>query len=250
MDYNDWVFAVQRLLNYEQTNTEFLDILPRMIEYAEQRMYVEFDFLATLGSQTTTLTANNRNVALPANVIVCQSLNVVTPYTTTNPDLGSRNSVTRVGIDFLNALYTSSANPTVPVYYAIIGLPTYGPPVTVGGYNILLGPFPDQNYTLEVIGTVRPDPLSPTNTTTFLTTYCPELFLACTMIFGAGFQQNFGQQSDDAQLAQSWESQYGLLKAATNIEDMRRKAASVSWSPYIPTPPANTPRDRAPNAPA
>lgn len=248
MDYDAFVFAAQKTLNYEATNTDFLDIVPRMIEYGEQRLYVEFDFLATLGSQTKALTTNNRNVTLPSNVVVCQSLNVITPAATL-PDAGTRNPIIRVGIDYLNALYPSGSGATVPKFYAIIGAPVVGPPQTVGAYTVLLGPTPDQAYNLEVIGTVRPDPLSPTNTTTFLTTYCPELFFAATMIFGAGFQQAFGQQSDNPQLAQSWESQFQLLKSVTNVEQLRVKAASVSWSPYTPSPLANVSRDRANAAP-
>ena len=142
MDYDAFVFAAQKTLNYEATNTDFLDIVPRMIEYGEQRLYVEFDFLATLGSQTKALTTNNRNVTLPSNVVVWQSLNVITPAATL-PDAGTRNPIIRVGIDYLNALYPSGSGATVPNFYAIIGAPVVGPPQTVGAYTVLLGPTPD-----------------------------------------------------------------------------------------------------------
>jgi hypothetical protein len=246
MNYKDFSFAARKILKYEATDTAFDEILPRMIEYGELRIYLDFDFLSTLASQATTLTANNRNVVLPANVIVCQSLNVITPASQTSPDLGTRNPVNRVGVDFLNALYTSAAGAAVPEFYAVIGQPTIsGGTITAGAYNILLGPFPDQAYTLETIGTVRPTPLSSANATTFISTYCPHLFVAACMVFGFGYQRDFGGQSDNPQTAQSWENQYQALKTPTLVEELRRKSAEVSWSPYFPTPPANTPREVA-----
>ena len=249
MNYDDVVFEAQKILKYEASDNTFLDILPRMIDYGEYRIYVELDFLCTLASQTTTLVASNRNVTLPSNIIVAQSLNVITPSATTIPDNGTRNPLTRVGLDFLNALYPSSSGATVPEFYDIIGLPTLGPPITAGAYNVLLGPFPDQAYTLEVIGTVRPSPLSESNSTTFLTTYCPQLFIAACMVFAFGYQRDFGAQASDPQTAQSWENIYQGLKSATLIEELRRKSAEVSWSPYSPTPQGNVARDNASAAP-
>lgn len=248
MNYQEAVFACQKILKYEATDTTFLDILPRMFEYADERIYTEFDFLCTLASQSVTLTANNRNMTLSSNIIVLQSLNVITPASTA-PDAGTRNPLLRVGVDFINAQYPSSTVTTVPTIYAVIGLPTIGSPTTAGPTNILLGPCPDQNYTLEEIGTIRPDPLSETNTTTFTSTYCPELFIAACMVFGFGYQRDFGSQSDNPQAAVSWEAQYQALKTPALIEQLRVKSASVSWSPYIPTPPANAQRDRANAAP-
>jgi len=249
MDYQEFVFIAQKILKYEATDTTFTDMLPRMIEYTEERIYIDFDFLCTLTSQTALMTASNRNVTLPSNIIVAQSLNAITPFTAASPDLGTRNPLTRVGVEYINALYPDSTSAGLPVYYAIIGLPTLTPVITAGSYNILLGPFPDQAYPLETIGTVRPAPLSPTNTTTFIATYLPHLYVAGAMVFGFGYQRDFGAQSDATGTAQSWEAQYNSLKAGANVEQLRAKAASVSWSPYQPTPTANVSGDHA-SAPA
>lgn len=250
--YSTYVQAVQNILvdPASNTDTSLQNIIPRGIEYAELRIYRDLDFLSTLGSQTTTLTSFNRNIALPESIVVCQTLNLITPSSVTNPDLGTRTPLTRVGLDWLNTIYNSATNSAPPEYYTIIGTPaTSGNIITVGTYNILLGPFPDDTYTLEVVGTVRPSPLSQANPTTFLSTYLPDLFLAASMVFFFGWQRDFGAQSDNPQTAQSWENTYNNLKASVNIEEIRKKAASVSWSPYIPTPLANTSRDRA-SAPA
>ena len=212
MDYNTAQFIAQKILKYEAGDTTFTDMLPHMIGYAEKRIYVDFDFLCTLASQNTTLTSNTREVVLQTNIIVPQSLNVITPVSTTNPDAGTRNPLTRVGIDYMNAVYTSATNAALPQYWALIGNPTIGTNTTAGAYNVLLGPFPDQAYTLETIGTVRPTPLSPTNPTTFISTYCPDLFVAAMMVFGFGYQSDFGGQASDPGTAMSWNAQYEAIK--------------------------------------
>jgi hypothetical protein len=95
---------------------------------------------------------------------------------------------------------------------------------------------------------VRPSPLSFTNQTTFLSTYMPDLFLAASMVWGFGYQRDFGGQADDPATAQSWEHQYESLRIGIDVEEMRKKSASVSWSSYHPTPTANTQRERAASA--
>ena len=102
-----------------------------------------------------------------------------------------------------------------------------------------------RKLTAEFIGTQRPDPLSTDNPNTFISDNLPNIFVAASMIFGAGYLQNFGQASDNPQLAQSWEGQYQNLKAGVSIEELRRKAQSVQWTPYMPTPVANVSRDRS-----
>jgi hypothetical protein len=102
--------------------------------------------------------------------------------------------------------------------------------------TVIVGPWPDANYMVEVIGTVRPTPLSASNTTTYLTLYLPDLFVAASMIFAAGYQQNFGSQADNPQQAQSWSAQYDKLFPSANIEEMRKKYASQAWGSLQPTP--------------
>lgn len=242
-DYQTYVNTVANILDIPQQNAEpdYNQIIPRMIEYAELRVYRELDFIATLAAQTTTLTASTQTAALPTNIIVPQSFNITAPAT---------GDVIRVGADYINSIYPPGSTTGQPIFCALIGNPTIGATITAGPQNLLFGPIPDQNYTLSILGTLRPSPLSPANTTTFLTTNMPDLFLAASLVFGFGFQRDFGAQSDDPQAAQSWENQYQALKQGVNIEEIRKKAASVSWSPYIPTPQANTQRDRASAAPS
>ena len=249
-DYTTYISTMQNLAVAPQSGNDanFQAIIPRMIEYSELRIYRDFDFLCTLASQTAILTGSSRNVALPSNIVVCQSANVITPSSATVPDNGTRNPLQRVSIEYLNAVWpssTPSTTPSIPKFYAEIGNPTIGTTINAGPINIVVGPPPDANYTMEIIGTVRPTPLSPSNPTTFISVNMPDIFVAASMIFCAGYQQNFGAGASDPAAAMSWSTQYDALKSGVAIEEMRKKAASIEWSSYSPTPAANQPRDRA-----
>jgi hypothetical protein len=94
--------------------------------------------------------------------------------------------------------------------------------------TIIFGPWPDKAYVVEVVGTIRPAPLSPTNTSTFLTNWLPDLFIAASMIFVTGYQRDFGAQSDDPNAAKSWDNEYSKLLASAGAEEMRKKFANGS----------------------
>lgn len=235
MNYADYVQSLQLMTVVPTNNTDiwFQQILPRGIEYAELRIYRECDFLTTVSTATGTLTSGSRNLTVPGSIFIVNDINIITPSSETDPDLGTRTPLYRVSIDYINTIWGNSGILAIPQCYTMLT-----------NTDIRFGPFPDANYTAEVIGVVRPAPLSPSNTTTFITQNMPDLFMAASMIFFSGYQQNFGAQSDDPQMAQSWENQYQMLKSGVNAEEMRRKAQSVSWQPYTPSPGANVPRDR------
>jgi hypothetical protein len=98
----------------------------------------------------------------------------------------------------------------------------------------MVGPYPDAAYNVELIGTVRPTPLSPTTTSTWISTYLPDLFLAASMIQMSAFKMNFGAQSDDPKMAQSWETQYVTLRDSAATEDAMRKYYATGWTSDLP----------------
>jgi hypothetical protein len=98
---------------------------------------------------------------------------------------------------------------------------------------------PDDRYLLEVIGTVRPAPLSPDNDYTYLTNFLPPLRFAATLIFLTGWQQNFGFQADNPQMTVSWEAQYKTLFDSINVEEQRKRYAAGAWASLWPTPVAH-----------
>lgn len=215
MNYADYIAIMCKLLTYDLNDAGFLAWSPRMIDYAEQRIYREGDFLTTVVSDSTVATsANTRILNLPTDqyLFVVQDVNIITPAGTTNPELGTRNPLTKTTKEWLNVTWPSVTGATVPQYVA-----------TQSDQTFLLGPWPDQAYTVEFVGTIRPTPLSPTTPTTFLTLHLPDLFMAASMIFATGVQRDFGAMSEDPAVAQSWENQYGKLLASTSMEEMRKK---------------------------
>jgi hypothetical protein len=227
LTYATYKTALATLSVVPETDANWLSILPDAIEYAELRIYRDLDLLSTVSTNTSFSTATNASkVALTQGTFVTlQNVNVITPAGTINPDLGTRVPLLPVSKEYIQYAWPSATNAAVPQYFAMIDERTFS-----------LGPWPDAAYTLEIIGTVRPATLSVSNTETFISQYLPDIFLMASMIFISGYQRNFGRQSDDPQMAQSYESQYqALLKGAT-VEEYRRKFAASGWTSTSPSP--------------
>ena len=213
------------------TNAALQVELPIIIDTAEQRCYRELQLLDTIVRDSSgALTANSRNFTFPQQFVVSESINVFTPVITNT----TRTQMIPVSREFLDAVYGNEASvnvPSIPHYYAMIT-----------DQSIIVGPPPDQAYSLEVVGTIRPTPLSAANPTTYLTQYLPDLFFAASMSFAAGFLQNYGAQSDNPQMAGSWENTFTALLGSANKEEEMKRYASQAWSPKPPAPLATPPR--------
>lgn len=248
MIYSDYVTAIANLMVLAETITDptsatpstdpnFNSILPRGIEYAEQRMYQELDLLQNVTTATTLTTANNRAITIPGALVVLNSLNVITPAGAVPDASGStRNPVTRTTTEALAFIWpqgtaVDAVTPSIPRWFA-----------NKDNTTVFLAPAPDGGYTLEFSGIFRPAALSASNISTILTTYIPQVFIACSMVFFSGYQRDYGAQSDDPKLAMSWETQYAELKKAAVDEIARMKAQAPQWQPFSPTTQATPPR--------
>jgi hypothetical protein len=212
-------------------DTNFQAAIQFGIQDAEERICREVDFLGAVVTQTTSLTAGNRNLNWGNSFFVVESLNIITPATTTNPDQGTRNPVLPTTKESCDYLYPSATASGVPQY---LGRVTQS--------NAVLAPWPDQAYTVEITGTQRPVPLSSTNTTTFISTYLPDLMVAATMIYMAGYQQNFSSTGDNPQMATNWQGHYKDLLQSATLEEARKKFEAEGWSSKQPSPIATPPR--------
>lgn len=230
---NSYVQQIATMAVVEPTNPEYLIILPQMITYAENRMYRDLDFLFTsIATTAYGLTAGNRQIAVPAGVfVVPEQINVLVG--SSNPDTATRQPLTPTTKEFLDAVYGSGAS-------ANRGLPKYFCPFD--DYTFLVGPYPDQNYTCELVGTYRPDSLSASNQTTFISLYLPDLFIMASMIYISAYQRNFGRANDDPQMAVSYESQYQALLKSAMMEENRKKFEAAAWSSQSPSPVATPTR--------
>lgn len=219
MNYNQFVLRLADTIGLDKDDYNFVVEIPTVIDYAEQRLYRELDLLSTLITDSTgTTTASQRDFTLPATFITIQNVNIITPANTTM-STGTRNPLMPVSIAVMDLLWPSNVNNTgVPTLFAMRDNTT-----------LLLGPTPNDTYYVQVRGTQRPVPLSSTNSTTILTTYIPDVFLAAAMVFVSKYDEKA-------------EAQYQLLKQSAEVEQFRAKFQSQSWSSQKPTP-ANPPRN-------
>jgi hypothetical protein len=208
------------------TDAAYLTILPQMIAYAELRMYRDLDFLFT--SATTTaygLTVGSRIINVNdetfpnGTLVVPEQINVITPAGISNPDLGTRTPLLPTTKEFLDATYGSSGYTGTPIYW-----------VPFDSYTFLVGPYPDANYTVEIVGTYRPASLSTTNKTTFISLNLPDLMIMASMVYISAYQRNFGRANDDPQMAVTYESQYQTLLKSALSEENRKKFEAAAWS--------------------
>lgn len=228
----------------------FNTIIPAALNYAEQRICRDLDLTSTVIATTKTLTANVSTYSLPmvvgsgsAYFTTVQNINVITPSTETFPDSGTRNPLIPVSKEFMQFSWPSSSGSNTPQYFSIQG----GDLATEGQSSIIinLGPWPDLAYTIEIVGTIRPSTLySATNgdNTTFISQYLPSLLLMASMIYISGYQRNFGRQSDDPAMAQSYESQYQAMLKGAMVEEYRKKFEASAWSSMSPSPIASPTR--------
>jgi hypothetical protein len=225
LDYNSYVSSLANLMTADPLQPEFQIFLPDCITYSEKRMYRELDLINTVAAASGNLTAFDRLFNLPAapygSFITTQGVNVFAN--------GQRVQLQPVSISFLNAVWGTAATAGVPEYFAMLTQDSF-----------LVGPYPNQNYAVEIIGTYRPEPLSITNQTTFITEYLPDLFLAASMVFASGYQRDFGAQSDNPAQSQSWENQYTLLFKGANLEALRQKFSGPAWTSLSAIPVADS----------
>ncbi len=226
-------------MNDEEVN--FTRILPAMMLYADGRIYRDMTFLATRTTQPVQLTAKVREFVLPPTVIALRSINVITPVGAVT-NTSKRKLLERISPEALDYFWPqASFQPSVPQKYAVVGdqpgaLVPPSPPDGGLQHLVRLMPEPDQAYYAELFGDIRPAPLSAKNPTTYLSVFYPELFICACMIFGTGYQRDFGAQSDDPQRAVSWEGQYAYLKNGIMPEAarMRGEVLDAAAQPKAP----------------
>lgn len=234
LTYATYVDQIATLAVVASNDANFQIILPQAITYAENRMYRDLDFLTTVATNTSyATTSGTRQVNIPVSAFVTlQQINLISPAGTTNPELGTRISLLSTTTDFLNMVYPSNTGAGQPQFFAMLNQNAF-----------VLGPWPNAAYTLELVGTVRPDSLSATNTSTFISLYLPDLFIMASMVYVSAYQRNFsGASANDPQMPVSYESQYMTLLKGATVEEARKKFQSSGWASMSPAPVASPSR--------
>ena len=242
LTYNLYVTQIAALAVY-QVNTvsgvvtpvdaTFATVIPQMLNYAELRIQRDLDLQGLLTTNTYSLSSNSNTLQISVNdFVTIQDFMVVvggvpTPLLPTSREM----------------ILNTYGNPNFvgpPLYFAPYG----GDASTFGStyQNYLFGPYTDQSYTINAIGTVRAQSLNAFNTNptagtsaTLISTYFPDLLLMASMIYISAYQRNFGRESDDPQMSVSYESQYeGLLKGTT--EENRKKFLAAAYTSQSSSP--------------
>lgn len=235
MNYTLYVAQLANFFPIDPGSSNFVTFLPGNIEYAENRVYRELDLLATqITDATAQVSSGNRNFTLPTGVgtyITVESISIITPAGTLSSN-GNRKALMPVSPEYIDLTHPSGSVFT-------------GTPRFYGRRNntlVILGPAPDKTYYAEVVGTQRPTVLSSNNSSTILTQYVPDLFMAAALVHAYGYMKDFGGMSDNPQAAVSWEQQYQTLKKSADVEQARAKFQSEGWTSEHPSPVASPPR--------
>lgn len=209
-------------------------IMPAIIDYLEGRIYRELDLpVVSIVDTTVSCSSGVRVISLSTGqgeILVITTLNLLTSAGATS-SFATRIPLMPASQAVVDTIYPSAAssNTGQPAYFT-----------RLGNTQLVLGPTPDQAYGTEVIGTIRPAPLSASNSSTWLTQNFPEGMIAAGMIFATGYMRDFGAQSDNPQMSQSWENQYQALMKSMTVDASRMKFESQGWTsqqPQTQTPP-------------
>lgn len=213
-------------------DSNFGGIMPAIIDYAEGRLYRELDLpIAHIANTDSVCSSGARTVLMSTTngeILTIDDLSFYTPVGVQT----NRVPLIPTSVAVINAVYPDNAVTGPPQYFSRIA----------NDRRLVLGPTPDQAYQLELLGTVRPEPLSASNSSTWLTQNLPELMVAAGMIFAAGYMRNYGAQADDPKMAQSWEGQYSSLIQSAKVDAARMKTQSEAWTSRQPSPLATPPR--------
>jgi hypothetical protein len=129
MDYSQ---LVQEINSYTENQYQTADI-DTFIKQAEQRIYNTVQFPAIRKNMTGTTTAGNKYLTCPAGWLATFSLAVIDPVTDEYSYLLNKD------VNFIRAAYPAPDDQGKPEYYALFDQNTF-----------ILGPTPDDNYTMEL----------------------------------------------------------------------------------------------------
>ena len=245
LTYSTYVTQIAEMAVVDPLDANFVAILPSMLDYAELRIYRDLDLMSTstaFHAPSIRLNSGNRNLSFPmtlpngsGSIVVTEQINLILPAGETDPDGPAASRVTLLPTtkEYLDVVYgaNGTASRAQPQYF------------TAFNENLFfVGPVPDQTYYVEVVGTYRPNTLSASNTTTFISQYFPDMLIMASMIYISAYQRNFGRQSDDPQMAQSYETQYQTLLRGAGVEEARKKFEGPGWSSQSPSPIASPTR--------
>lgn len=233
LTYNAWVTQTAALavvdVNVVASVNQFADprlqaAAPEILNYAELRLQRDLDLNQLLTSSAYNTTPNQQLLTVPAaDFVSIQTMSVA----------GA--PLLPVSKEWMQNVYGVLGTPAQPAYFA-----PYGGDQSTAGLTstiFLLGPWPDQTYSVSVTGLQRApslyanaDTAHAAVTTTWISTWLPDLLVTASMIWVSGLQRDFSPAGNDPQAPVNWESQYESLLRSAQAEEARKRFASSAWS--------------------
>jgi hypothetical protein len=135
--------------------------IARFVEQAEQRIYNTIQFPSIRKNVTGTTTNGNKYLSSPGDFLAVYSMAVIDPVTTEYLYLLNKD------VNFIRESYPSPSDTGKPKYYALFGPTTTNnsPPVITNELTFLLGPTPNNTYTVELHYYYYPESITTANTT-------------------------------------------------------------------------------------
>jgi len=247
LTYNDYVTQVAKLAVVNTTtssgvvvgvDTEFNNLIPQMLNYAELRIQRDIDLLPSQTSANYLLNVGSNILQVPVDdFVTIQTVSVVSG-TAQLPLLPATK-------EFLQNVYNDSSSTGQPKYFAMFG----GDQASGGNTwnNLVFGPYANNAYSIAITGTQRlpslykfGDTANASTATTFISANLPDLLIQASMIYISQFQRNFGPAANDPNMGPTFELQYQNLLKSAFVEEARKKFAASAWSSMSP-PMAATP---------
>jgi hypothetical protein len=122
--------------NYEPL---FVASIPTFIQEAETRIYNSVNLPSLRKNVTGNFTASNAYLSLPSDWLANYSLAVI-------DSTGNYNYLLNKDVNFLREAYPSSSTTGLPRYYALFGSNISN----INNLSVIVGPTPDQNYSVEM----------------------------------------------------------------------------------------------------
>lgn len=136
MNYTELTQLLQEYCQTEESS--FVANIPNFVSQAEERIYRRVMLPEFRKNATTSTTASNQYVARPTDFLSVFSLAVVNSS-------GDYTYLLDKDVNFIREAYPSSATTDLPKYYAIFDGDDAG-----SSGNFILGPTPDDAYTVEL----------------------------------------------------------------------------------------------------
>ena len=157
MNYTELSTAIQ---NYaENTEANFVAEIPVFVQQAEQRIYNSVQFPSIRKNVTGITSTNNKYLSAPSDFLAVYSMAVI-------DSTGSYEYLLNKDVNFIRQAYPVPTDTGLPRYYALFGPTTTNDPspVITDELSFILGPTPDDAYTVELHYYYYPESIVTANT--------------------------------------------------------------------------------------